>query len=158
MPAKQICGKRYEHHGEQQQEIEPQQPAIHRFDHVHHAVVRDPIDADDHESKRESEHVRSKAGQRLQAQLLIAIEVNVKNEERNHDGEHAIAERLQSLFRHRSPPNDRPDLSIGQVSIGHASTGPEISLPSVAGALAYRKKAVAAATGADYYPNDKKRL
>jgi len=39
----------------------------------------------------------------LQAQLLIAIEVDVKDEERDHNGEYAIAERLQSVFRHRLP-------------------------------------------------------
>ncbi len=59
---------------------------------MHHAVVRDPIDADDHESEREGEHFRPKAGQRLQVQFLIAIEVDVEDEEGNHDGEYAIAE------------------------------------------------------------------
>jgi hypothetical protein len=53
-----------------------------------------PIDPDDHESEREGEHLRSKAGQCLQGQLLVAIEMDVKDEKRDHDGEHAIAERL----------------------------------------------------------------
>ena len=65
--------------------------------------MRDPINADDQESEREGEHFRPKAGPCWNGQFLIAIEVDVKDEERNHDGEYAIAERLQSVFRHRAP-------------------------------------------------------
>jgi hypothetical protein len=51
-----------------------------------------------------SEHFRPKAGQCLQRQFLIAIEVDVKDEERNHDGKYAIAERLQICVSASRPP------------------------------------------------------
>ena len=78
-----------------------------------------PIDADDHESERKGEHIRPKAGERLPGQLLIAIEMDVKDQKRDHNGEYAIAERLQSVLRHRVPLK-----TIGQVSISQSSIGP----------------------------------
>ena len=91
--------KRNQRQPEQQVQIRPQDAAVDPVGHLQHVVMIVPVDAENHEAQHVGEEHRH---DRLQRRPVGAVRhLELQHHDRDEDGDHAVAERLEPPFAHR---------------------------------------------------------